>query len=593
MIHFSSFLNLLSRNILAIGIFSILLPPAGANNPAGNKSTSRYTWTTDHMQFGVRWQPFAGRPENNLYDANRPVLSKYSSYAQFWMNWAAAEPRENNTNYRNAMSGYLKAIDQAVNICASRGIKVEFVMWHCPAWASESGKAGPWRPKSGKYAEFVTRLARHFKGRVGAYQPYHEVNMQSMINDADIDFVMSEIFLRGAQAIRAVYAEKPAKPVIISTSGTSPCEPCGVLKGLKGGGAVAVDDFYNRLIANKPLMAVIDALNLNVSDHANGYGRMDGKIIPNVWTQYDLARRKLDMAGYHSKKILSSESWVVWDNSRNNHDINKDGKKDERDAFDKSVTIIGKMLERGLNTINLPWSDNSSPWSMGLTKRHDYNGRIKKLNPDIVIPARGGGPDIVTAKVALGGADKNLYFHRKIRKEENDFSVKNFIDPSDPNHLHYYVWRWYSQIAGGSDEVIRHAIAGEVDNDINISGLGNSGKEKYKIASFNRTKSKFTVLVYSGGADGSSRMKVTIPSTIQKGNVYNNSSSLKDFRGEGFADGDKYQAIVVTKNISRQNGSDQKVSVQKGKVMTVANGTLQATVGNIRKFTSIEFVKVQ
>ncbi|MBT6957312.1 MAG: hypothetical protein HN996_02730, partial [Opitutae bacterium] len=146
MIHFSSFYHLLTRNILAIGIFSILLSPAGANDPAGNKSTSSYTWTTDHMQFGVRWQPFAGRPKNNLYDANRPVLSQHSSYAQFWINWAATEPRENNTNYRNAMSGYLHAIDQAVNICASRGIKVEFVMWHCPAWASESGKAGPWRP---------------------------------------------------------------------------------------------------------------------------------------------------------------------------------------------------------------------------------------------------------------------------------------------------------------------------------------------------------------------------------------------------------------------------------------------------------------
>ena len=31
---------------------------------------------SDHMQFGVRWQPFAGRPQNSLYDANRPVLSK-------------------------------------------------------------------------------------------------------------------------------------------------------------------------------------------------------------------------------------------------------------------------------------------------------------------------------------------------------------------------------------------------------------------------------------------------------------------------------------------------------------------------------------
>ena len=555
------------------------------------KITSSYAWTTDHMQFGVRWQPFAGRPINNLYDANRPVLSKHSSYAQFWINWAAAEPRENNKNYRTSMSGYLKAIDQAVNICASRGIKAEFVMWHCPAWASESGKSGPWRPKAGKYAEFVTRLARHFKGRVGAYQLYHEVNMQSMINDANIDFVMSEIFLRGAQAIRAVYAEKPVHRVIISTSGTSPCEPCGVLKGLKGGGAVAVDDYYNRIIANKPLMDVVDALNLNVSDHANGYGKMDGRIIPNVWTQYDLARSKLDKAGYHSKKIISSESWIVWDNSRNNHDINKDGKKDERDAFDKSVSIIGQMLERGLNTINLPWSDNSSPWSMGLTKRHDYNGRIKKLNPDIVIPARGGGPDIVTAKVALGGGDKSLYFHRKIRKEENDFSVKNFIDPSDPNHLHYYAWRWYSQIAGGSDEAIRHTIAGETGNDINISGLGFTGKEKYKIASYNRTKSSFTVLVYSGGADGSSRMNVTIPSTIQDGKVYNNRSSLKDFRGEGFVDGEAYQVRFVTKDISRDNGKDLVKRVQVTQPAKVEGGQLSVEVGNVLKFTSIEFFK--
>ena len=124
-----------------------------------------------------------------------------------------------------------------------------------------------------------------------------------------------------------------------------------------------------------------------------------------------------------------------------------------------------------------------------------------------------------------------------------------------PITLHYYVWRWYSQIAGGSDEAIRHAISGEVGNDINISGLGFTGKEKYKIASYNRTKSKFTVL-HIWVSDGSSSMKVTIPSTIQDGKVYNNASSLKDFRGEGFVDGDTYQARFVTKNISRNNGKD-------------------------------------
>ena len=37
-----------------------------------------YRWTTDHLHVGVRWQPFIGRPENNQYDALRPVLSRDS-----------------------------------------------------------------------------------------------------------------------------------------------------------------------------------------------------------------------------------------------------------------------------------------------------------------------------------------------------------------------------------------------------------------------------------------------------------------------------------------------------------------------------------
>jgi hypothetical protein len=43
----------------------------------------------------------------------------------------------------------------------------------------------------------------------------------------------------------------------------------------------------------------------------------------------------------------------------------------------RAVTIFGNVLERGLNTVNMPWCDNSSRWSMGLVKRVDYNGRVK------------------------------------------------------------------------------------------------------------------------------------------------------------------------------------------------------------------------
>ncbi len=77
---------LIKKHLLPIAlVLSVVLQNFGKD-----ESSTSYDWTTDHMQFGVRWQPFAGRPQNNLYDANRPVLSKYSSYAQFWINWAAA-----------------------------------------------------------------------------------------------------------------------------------------------------------------------------------------------------------------------------------------------------------------------------------------------------------------------------------------------------------------------------------------------------------------------------------------------------------------------------------------------------------------------
>ena len=144
------------RSVLALTLLAALAQGAGA-----------YDWTTDHMQVGVRWQPF-GLPKCDLNDANRPPLAKHSSYAQFWVNWNASEPTEAHTDYKRNMSGHLRAIDRAVDLCVERGIKAELVTWHCPAWASASGKGGAWRPKDGKYAEFAARLATHFKGRVGA-----------------------------------------------------------------------------------------------------------------------------------------------------------------------------------------------------------------------------------------------------------------------------------------------------------------------------------------------------------------------------------------------------------------------------------------
>ena len=342
------------------------------------------------------------------------------------------------------------------------------------------------------------------------------------------------------------------------------------------------------MIGHDKLMTSVDALNLNVSDHSNGYGNMDGKIIPSVWAQYDLVRRKLDTANYRSKSILSAESWIVWDDAGNAHDIDGDGKKTEKDAYRKAVTIIGQCLQRGLNTANLPWSDNSSGWAMGLTKRRDYNGRVRELRPDIVVRASDGGPEIVTRKLGLRGSDDNFTI---ADGGGHVFTVDNYINPPDPNHLHYYIWRWYAQIAGGSDEVIRHAIAGEKGNGIVVTGSAFTGEERYRVSSFNRSRNHFTVLIYANGAHGQTTGTVSIPSKIQTGRHYNNEFSRIDFRGEGFSDGDTYFARIVTKDISIEDGSDVNPNYLETADATVNDETLAVTVPKMHRFTAIEFVQ--
>ena len=547
---------------------------------------NRYQWTIDHMQVGVRWQPFPGRPENNAYDARRQIIARDSSYVQFWMAWSALEPTEANTDYLNQPSGYFQAIEQAVNACRDYGIKVEFVFFHCPAWASESGVSGGQRPRLGTFPAFISRIAKHFKGRVDSYQLSHEVNNQTMMKGADVDFLIKEIFIKGARAVRQVYDQDPKLPVLISTSGMSPCENCEQMKGLAAKGGRGVNELYDRYIASHDLMRGVDALNLNVSDQNDGYGGMDGSFIASVWGNYELVRNKLDRAGYRHKSVLSAESWVSWDDGASAVDVNGDGLKNEQDAFARTLTIMGQCMERGLNTLQFPWSDNSSGWAMGLTKRRDYNGRMAIIAPEKVTPSNDGGPDIITQKIGLAGNDDNFQIQTL---DGNVFTINNYINPPDPNHLHYYVWRWFSQIAAGADEVIRHAVAGEVGNDIVVTGSGFTGNERYRISSFNRTDNSFRVLIYASGANGKTAMKVTIPSAIQTGRHSNTGKHAVDFRGEGFTRDQSYYVKIITKEMSDQDGSDSYQRVFNLEITSVKEGVLTATIPNVRKFTQIDF----
>ena len=76
------------------------------------------------------------------------------------------------------------------------------------------------------------------------------------------------------------------------------------------------------------------------------------------------------------------------------------------------------------------------------------------------------------------------------------FYRRLYINPGDPNHSHYYIWRWYHRLLEDQTKS-SHAMAGERGNDITTNGNGFTGNEQYKISSYNRTKKSFTVLVYS------------------------------------------------------------------------------------------------
>ena len=86
-------------SVLAV-ICSVLgLQPDSVAAEAIQSKVKSYTWTTDHVHVGVRWQPF-GLVGCDMNDANRPLISEHSSYVQFWVSWNAAEPTEKSRDYK-------------------------------------------------------------------------------------------------------------------------------------------------------------------------------------------------------------------------------------------------------------------------------------------------------------------------------------------------------------------------------------------------------------------------------------------------------------------------------------------------------------
>ena len=221
---------------------------------------------------------------------------------------------------------------------------------------------------------------------------------------------------------------------------------------------------------------------------------------------------------------------------------------------------------------------------MGLTKRLDYNGRLaelgEKLNPNFT-----GGPAIATRKLNLIGSDEKFTIQNDVPAISRNKFGAPYAVPDDPNHTHYYIWRWFAQLSAGQNECIHHAIAGEQGNDITLNEV--KDKDFMRMTSYDRTADRFIVLVARKKANGDPEdLKISIPATIQKGKRYNRDGQ---FVGEGFVEGEKVRVRWTTEDIEPKTGYRQNKKSGDSDLIEVKDGKLTFTIPESQRLTSIIF----
>ena len=527
-----------------------------------------YHATRNHMHIGFRWQPYPNQPKNSEADIERE-LGKVASYASFWYMSLHTLPQKKNLDYANHPSKDALAIRHAVKLCKARGIKTELVLWQVPLWMN-GGKAYPdfnkLPPNKQAIYDMVKATVEWFGEDVDYYAIFHEANHPKYW-EGSWDELMDLFILPAARAIRD-YEKETGDIKVVSTAGLSPSRDC--------------KKWYNVQLESAELMSMIDNFALNLSDFNNGWGGGIPTWVTSVWSQIEYIDQRLHEEGYSDKGIVAAESWICWDGKRTVH-----GPEGSGDTVESTLRIFGECIQRGLSLTNLPWTDNNSAWTMGLTKRLDYNGRLanlgEKLNPNFT-----GGPAIATRKLNLLGSDEKFTINNDSPAIANGKFGAPYAVADDPNHTHYYIWRWYAQLSAGQNESIHHAIAGEEGNDIELTGAND--KDFMRMSSFDRTAKRFIVLVARKKAKKDPQeLTISIPAMIQKGARYNRD---EEFIGEGFKEGEQVRVVWTTEDVEPKTGY-RKNKTRESSVIVVTNGQLTFSIPQAHRLTSVIFESLQ
>lgn len=534
-----------------------------------NGQPPTYQSTKNHMHVGFRWQPYPEQPKNSEADINRE-LGKVASYASFWYMSLHTLPQEKNLDYAKHPSKEALAIRHAVKLCKERGIKTELVLWQVPLWMN-GGKTyedfNKIPPNDQAIYDMVKATVEWFGEDVDYYGIFHEANHPKYW-DGSWEDLMNLFIIPAAKAIRD-YENETGDKKIISTAGLSPSRDC--------------KKWYNVQLESPELMKMIDNFALNLSDFNNGWGGGLLTWVGSVWSQLEYMDQRLHEEGYSDKGLVAAESWICWDGKRTPH-----GPEASGDTVESTLRIFGECIQRGLSLANLPWADNHSAWTMGLTKRLDYNGRLAELGEDLYANFTGGAK-IATRKLNLKGPDDTFIIDNDSPAfEGNKFGAPYAVE-DDPNHTHYYIWRWFAQLSAGQHECIHHAIAGEEDNDIKL--LEVQEKDYMRMSSYDRTANRFIVLVARRNKSSSAReMIVSIPATIQEGKRYNRDNQ---FIGEGFKIGEEVRVRWTTEDIEPKTGYRLNNLSEETFITVTNDGQLTIMIPEARRLTSILFESLQ
>ena len=116
-------------------------------------------------------QPGVVLPNPTLGDGTlQRIQASGARHVRVFASWRMLESQRGQLN-GTILAGY----DDLANRMKALGIGVYFVVTQTPAWATASGAHNA-APPSALYADFMRRLADHFRGRVLGYEVWNEPN---------------------------------------------------------------------------------------------------------------------------------------------------------------------------------------------------------------------------------------------------------------------------------------------------------------------------------------------------------------------------------------------------------------------------------